>query len=110
MAKSELDVATRALRLIAVADVSEDPSAEDALVATETYAALLEELSEDHGMAFEWAASATPDRLWLNLAGLVAERIAPIFGRAYDGRRDMARLRAQVFPDDRVEPVQVEHF
>ena len=107
MTKTALDVGTRALRLAGRTPWGQAAEAEDYAIAYETYTALLEEFTDGRGMAFEWAEDAVPDKLFLPLAGVVAMRLP---GSAYDGRREWSDLYAYVFPDDRVEPVQVDYF
>lgn len=102
MTKTAADVGRRALELIGVKPVGEGAAAEDLAVATTTYAALLEEFSDREGMAFEWAADATPEWAFLPFAEIVASRIAPVYTTAYDGSRGERLIRRHVWQDDRV--------
>lgn len=108
MTKTASEVAERALELLGVKAIGEGAEAEDHALAAETYTAILEELSDRDGMAFEWAEDATPEWAFMPLSGLVAARVAQVYGVQFDGREYYRILRRHVFQDDRVpgQPVQ----
>lgn len=108
MTKTAAEVADRALEVIGVKPVGQSAAAEDATVARETYTALLSELSERDGMAFEWAEDETPEWAFMPLAELVAARIGPIYGVQRDGLAPLRVLRRHVFQDDRVPGQSVD--
>ena len=102
MTKTARDVVHRALELIGVKPVGESAEDEDFSLGSDTYTAILEELSDRDGMAFEWTRDTTPEWAFMPLAGMVAARIAPVYGVAFEGREYYRILRRHVFRDDRV--------
>jgi len=112
MAKTELDVITRALREIGVTAHDETPSAGEGEIARETWRALFQELDDGERMAFDFTFDAVPERLFLPLARVLASRLAMTFSRPpMDEMGAMALLRRQVFPDDRGgDPVRATYF
>lgn len=105
MTKTANEVADRALELLGLKPIGQEADAADASIATETYTALLSELSDIEGMAFEWSAAETPEWAFMPLAGMIASRIAPIYQKQFDGIGPRKRLYALVFQDDRTPGV-----
>lgn len=113
MTKTANEVATLALRMLGVTPWAQAADAEEAAIATETYSAMLAELSEVEGFAWEFTADTTPDDHVQLLAGVLCGRLdwmraadrQPVDARGY-----MRRLRALALPDDRTGPVDADYY
>jgi len=102
--KTSLDVSTRALRVIGVCSLSDDPTAEDKAYAVTAMQGVLDELSDQHGLTIAWTIETVPDDIFLALADMVASEIASTYGFPAPSRsRALTRIRAALLPDDRTD-------
>lgn len=111
MAKTRRDVVIAAFRY-ATGQIEDEPEAVDFELVGDEYDALLAELPDVEGIPVTWATDEVPDNVHNPLARVTAARIAPTFGRVFDGSSGLVRLRAVLLPDDRVpgEPVGADYF
>lgn len=112
MAKTRSDVARRALSLLGVYSVGQAPPAEDMKVARDALPPLLSRL-EERGVVYAPDPDAVDDRYFEGLARILAEIIAPDFGRDTSAdtiaywEQDFAKLRR---PMAGLGPAHVTYF
>lgn len=109
MPKTRIDVGTQALRRLGVCGVADDPGADDQAQAVIAMDAALAELVGQHGITVAWDANAVPDDIFLAFSDFVASELALIYRLQGPSRsRSIARLRADLLPDDRGDPRDVD--
>lgn len=86
----------------------EAPTAAQQTQANDKYDALYAELGV-HGIAF-WDADAIPVTVFDPMSMLLAQRLAPSFGKEYAAGDAMARLRAVAAKPWSGHPVKVVHY
>lgn len=105
MAKTADQVCTRALRKLGVTGIPLEPDSYDMAEAKRAFQGILDELRGVHGGLTTWTATDTPDQVFLPLADLVANEIAPAYGpqkmaMAPPRSRALGRVRAYLHPND----------
>lgn len=103
MAKTRLEVVTRAHRRLGVLAQDETLTADQIATGGEILVGIIDELESVQGLALSWGADSVPDGLYLPVAYLLAVDLAPEYEVApRDTRaRLIAQIRASELPDDR---------
>lgn len=114
MPKTTRDVVTRALQKIGVASTRIPVQAADFEIGKAVYEGIISELYTKEGFTDLDDADAVPDWAFLGLSEMLAEQLAPDYGRPPPNRGwfwGMKRLRRHQFPDDRgSQPAKSEAF
>jgi hypothetical protein len=103
MAKTKLDVVTRAHRRLGVLAQDETLTADQIATGGEVLEGLVAELEAVQGLSLSWDADSVPDGVFLPMAYLLAVDLSPEYEvPPRDARaRLIAQIRAYELPDDR---------
>lgn len=109
MAKTRLEIITRAMREIGVVAADETPTADDESFVGDTYDALVQELAFSHGITIA-DTNAVADKLFIPLSQTLGADVAAHYmvPPAYPRSRAIGRLREAYFTDDRSDPRDID--
>ncbi len=110
MAKTRLEVVTRAHRRLGGLSPDETLTADQIATGGEILVGLVDELQATQGLTLSWDADSVPDGLYLPMAYLLAVDLAPEYEVApRDTRaRLIAQVRAYELPDDREDRADLD--